>query len=537
MKKILLGIFIVFVLGIIIGSFKQPINNFIQYDENLTLALYNENGEKIDQIPSKDSGYTLDTEKSSCTYGSVSWDRDSWGPVVKVNNEVNGRVGCNLYFRKVTPYDECVYEYGSDSVQCEILKDYSDSDCPEVNEDGTILVNKIEDENGYLCSASDNYGMSYYYRGNVVDNYVSFAGYYWRILRINGYGSLRLIYDGTNIHSNGEKSEDRQIGTSRYNQYWKNNNVDAGTNSQIYLDNAGIGYMYGNRDGLVTLSGDEYNTSSKLTKTNTYYFADSYNYNDTIDRFSLVNPVGILGSNITASNVVGKYTCRSTTSSGQCQILNHITNVEINTNEVVIYYKVVSYGTTSKEKAQTNTNDSTVKEYLDSWYKTNILDKGYDSYINDTLFCNDRSLSVSKPNGYTQLGYGVEKTTYRAYSSSRITLDCAQQNDRFTVDDETIGNGNLIYPIGLVTSDEINLAGAYSRTNNTNYYLYSGTTYWTMTPVFFYDYVADNYVSFSDGYLASGAGVIYEYGIRPVINLKPNSLKSGDGTASNPYKV
>ena len=238
MNKILLGIFIVFVLGIIIGSFKQPINNFIQYDENLTLALYNENGEKIDQIPSKDSGYTLDTEKSSCTYGSVSWDRDSWGPVVKVNNEVNGRVGCNLYFRKVTPYDECVYEYGSDSVQCEILKDYSDSDCPEVNEDGTILVNKIEDENGYLCSASDNYGMSYYYRGNVVDNYVSFAGYYWRILRINGDGSLRLIYDGTNIHSNGEKSEDRQIETSRYNQYWKNNNVDAGTHSHIYLDNA-----------------------------------------------------------------------------------------------------------------------------------------------------------------------------------------------------------------------------------------------------------------------------------------------------------
>ena len=65
MKKILLGIFIVFVLGIIIGSFKQPINNFIQYDENLTLALYNENGEKIDQIPSKDSGYTLDTELKS----------------------------------------------------------------------------------------------------------------------------------------------------------------------------------------------------------------------------------------------------------------------------------------------------------------------------------------------------------------------------------------------------------------------------------------------------------------------------------------
>ena len=334
MKKIILSIIFTFVLGIIIGIFKQPINDFVQYDENLTFALYNENGEKIVQIPSKDSGYTLDTEKSNCTYGSVSWDRDSWGPVVKVNNEVNGRVGCNLYFRKVTPYDECVYKYGEDSVQCEILKDYSVSDCPEVVEDGTILVDKIEDQNGYLCSAPDNYGTSYYYRGNVVDNYVSFAGYYWRIIRVNGDGSLRIIYDGTSIHSNGEKSEDRQIGTSCYNQYWKNNNIDAGTNSQIYLDNAGVGYMYGNRDGLVTLSGDGYSTSLKLTQTDTYYFADSYNYNNTTDRFSLVNPVGILGSNINSSNVVGKYTCRSTISSGQCQILNHITNVEKNANEV-----------------------------------------------------------------------------------------------------------------------------------------------------------------------------------------------------------
>ena len=293
--------------------------------------------------------------------------------------------------------------------------------------------------------------------------------------------------------------------------------------------------MYGYRDGLVTLSGDEYNTSSKLTKTNTYYFADSYNYNDTIDRFSLVNPVGILGSNITASNVVGKYTCRSTTSSGQCQILNHITNVEINTNEVVIYYKVVSYGTTSKEKAQTNTNDSTVKEYLDNWYETNILDKGYDSYINDTLFCNDRSLSVSKTNGYTQLGYGVEKTTYRAYGSSQITLACAQQNDRFTVNDESMGNGDLTYPIALFTTDEAYLAGG-SNTNNSKYYLYTGNIYYPMSPHYF-EHVAFVNTVHSDGNLGPSSSVNISGGIRPVINLKPDSLNTGDGTASNPYQI
>ena len=80
--------------------------------------MFDENGEKIESVPSKDSGYTLDTEKSSCTNGNISWDFESWSPVVTVSDEVNGRVSCSLYFRETTPYDECIMEYGSDSIQC-----------------------------------------------------------------------------------------------------------------------------------------------------------------------------------------------------------------------------------------------------------------------------------------------------------------------------------------------------------------------------------------------------------------------------------
>ena len=77
----------------------------------------------------------------------------------------------------------------------------------------------------------DDYGTTYYFRGAAQNNYVKFAGYYWRIIRINGDGSLRLIYDGTSAHANGEISIDRQIGTSAFNS--------------SYNDNAYIGYMYG----------------------------------------------------------------------------------------------------------------------------------------------------------------------------------------------------------------------------------------------------------------------------------------------------
>lgn len=45
-----------------------------------------------------------------------------------------------------------------------------------------------------IFMAEDDYGESYYYRG-AADNWVYFAGLYWRIVRINGDGSIRLIYD------------------------------------------------------------------------------------------------------------------------------------------------------------------------------------------------------------------------------------------------------------------------------------------------------------------------------------------------------
>ena len=57
-----------------------------------------------------------------------------------------------------------------------------------------------------LSITSDDYGISYYYRGNVIDNYVDFAGMCWRIVRIQGDGSIKLILedqDSTCANSDG----------------------------------------------------------------------------------------------------------------------------------------------------------------------------------------------------------------------------------------------------------------------------------------------------------------------------------------------
>ena len=83
-----------------------------------------------------------------------------------------------------------------------------------------------------LYTAQDDYGTSYYYRGNVSNNNVYFANSYWKIIRINGDGTIRLIYNGTKANSKGE---DTQYGTSAFNS--------------TRTDPAYVGYMYGTTSG------------------------------------------------------------------------------------------------------------------------------------------------------------------------------------------------------------------------------------------------------------------------------------------------
>ena len=52
-----------------------------------------------------------------------------------------------------------------------------------------------------LYTMQDDYGTSYYYRGSVTNNYVLFGGYYWRIIRLNGDGSIRLDRKSTRLNS------------------------------------------------------------------------------------------------------------------------------------------------------------------------------------------------------------------------------------------------------------------------------------------------------------------------------------------------
>ncbi len=263
----------------------------------------------------------------------------------------------------------------------------------------------------YTSTNTEDNKRTYYFRGAIINNYVRFAGFTWRIIRVNEDGSIRMIKQDS-------------IGNSVFN-----------TN---YKDNAYVGYMYG-------------------TPSSTTYAA-----------------------------------------------------------------------------THANTNSSEIKTVVDNWYVSNLTN--YSAYIADTGFCGDRSVTNGTGIGTTTTRYG----TYDRIKSNNIPqFKCPQTNDLYTTKTSIKGNKALTYPIGLITGDEVAYAGSIPydggyNSLNKSFYLYSDSAFWFMSPVSF------NVSSFvfriwpSGGYDSDLAGT--SYGVRPVINIKPDvKTISGYGTSGNPY--
>ena len=130
-------------------------------------------------------------------------------------------------------------------------------------------------------------------------------------------------------------------------------------------------------------------------------------------------------------------------------------------------------------------------------------------------------------------------TYYKPYqriaNQFKPSLSCSQNSDKFSV-----ANGNLTYPVALITIDEASLAGGRKSNVNGQYYLYTGNHYWTMSPNMFDPWLGNAYVWAIrvDGQLVTGNFVSVSIGVRPVINLKSNvKITKGTGTASNPYEL
>ena len=203
-------------IGKVFGG-KIKVNEY----RNLSVTYnYTLDNNSVEEIPEQaTSGYI----NGSCTNGAIiEFNSETWTSSV---SNVTSDTTCTINFESISQTAEITLNY---------LNSLNGVNLPTPTEPSETLFQNVATTDEGLIKMTDDIGESYIFRGDINYNYVRFAGYYWRIIRINGNGTIRMIYDGTSAHANGESSTDRQIGTSAFNN-----------NENVYIYNAGIGFMYG----------------------------------------------------------------------------------------------------------------------------------------------------------------------------------------------------------------------------------------------------------------------------------------------------
>ena len=197
------------------------------------------------------------------------------------------------------------------------------------------------------------------------------------------------------------------------------------------------------------------------------------------------------------------------------------------------------------DEARTNTNDSTIKTFVDTWYENNLA--SYTNYLsNDAVYCNDRELKSES--SYSTSSRFEFKPFERLGTYNNIptpSYDCTNTKDSFSVNNT---EAKLKYPIALMTADEIAYAGGvrgeeapmWYYTNSSLESSTGGIGWWSLSP---------NYWRGSDAYswdvvssefpaVLSDSGVNDLFGVRPAVSLKSCiQYSTGNGTSETPYEI
>ena len=187
------------------------------------------------------------------------------------------------------------------------------------------------------------------------------------------------------------------------------------------------------------------------------------------------------------------------------------------------------YNTDNEKKSDVNYKTSIIRTVIENWYRDNIAPHtSLTELIADTPYCNDMSEPTNSYFGsYYRLANGFTNSNNPQYK-------CPNSSDAYTV-----AKGDLTYPVGLLTADEIVYAGggAYGDDNSSNY-LYTNQVCWTMTPSYFNGVNANVWILYSDVQLDLYSMVVGTYAVVPVISLKNEAaVKRGTGAYNDPYII
>ena len=309
------------------------------------------------------------------------------------------------------------------------------------------------------------------------------------MIRTTDTGGVKMIYNG--VPTNGQCNNTGAatiIGTSTFNPQ--------------YLSLTYVGYMY-NPNALNTPISNMADTGS--------LFGSGIDYAN--GTYSLTN------TSTTYDNY-HHYTCNNTT--GSCTTVRYYYYnsfyLELNSG----------YDITQKLKEilncdNVNQTNSTIKTVIDNWYSDNL--SSYTEKLEDTIFCNDRS--ISSLGGWNPNGGGKSEELQFKNSILNNDLSCQNITDQFSL---TNNKAKLIYPIGLMSSPEMNIL-------NNNNARKCGQYFWLGSPCSYKETTIKNNEISTSGTMESYS-IGYSDGVRPAISLAPGTkYTTGDGSKDNPYIV
>ena len=303
MKYIKISIVILLVSFISIFAYKLTTNNSnnkisLTKEQMKEMISYTIDGNSTSSMPTKGSGYKV--KSITCKNGSIlSWDNDNWLlEVEKLESEdlcnIDFTTGTGSYTVTAVPSiagsldstSKTTTENGTVTFYTDAIID-SVSGCTNEISDGKVIVKNItsnttcninvsymklydklladkstkltrtdfskvltDNNTNTLYTSTEDSKTVYYFAGNATDNWVKFGknasnqDLYWRIIRTNSDGGVRLLYHGTST-----TTDNAYIGTSKFNTEY---------NDPMY-----VGYMYGTSGSLVNNRTNATNSTIK----------------------------------------------------------------------------------------------------------------------------------------------------------------------------------------------------------------------------------------------------------------------------------
>ena len=328
------------------------------------------------------------------------------------------------------------------------------------NSTGIDFSKPSSDTNGKgvytIANTINNKYPIHYYRGDVNNNYISFAGYCWKAVITTETGGTKIIYNGkANEDGTCSNELDYEDGLEFHSYHWDRDETPY-TLTAGYMFNSNKNYeidstYYTSNGWIKKLNLKESKQNMVEPDQNNYYFSKSVKYEN--NKYKLENPHQYTWkyydddyNSSLNDELLGQYTCLQTSNNDTCDKIYYITNTS-NGSTGEWYNNYINY----VEFEQGNTYDSLMNnssynitvgkdvEYKDGKYK-----------LVDTTTIS--TIKIQSPE-YANENSKVTSGSYH-YTCNNSSIECEEVNYIYSINESSYGSNYYYFKLNNGTEIE-----------------------------------------------------------------------------------